>query len=111
MGIETVSSTTAIANMVQSAVVMSSGERNVMPLVHDGFVLMEVLTAGLSGGAESARRVSEIDLPGQAALLAVWSDGAYRPVAPSTLITPGATVLVAAQPEDEPEVRRALFDL
>ena len=55
--------------------------------------------------------MSEIDLPGQAALLAVWSDGAYRPVAPSTLITPGATVLVAAQPEDEPEVRRALFDL
>lgn len=111
MGIETVSSTTAIANMVQSAMIMSSGERNVMPLAHDGFVLMEVQTAGLSGGTESARRVSEIDLPEGASLLARWADGAYRPVSASTLVPSGATVLVAARPEDEPEVRRALFDL
>ena len=111
LGIEAISSTTVIARMIEEEA-LSSKMRTVMSLRHGEFSMMEiVIPQSATLEAEGGVRVSDLVLPPSTILVAVSSGDDFDVVNGSTVLLPGASVLVCTKTAHEAEVRKMLLDL
>lgn len=111
LGIEAISSTTVIAQMIEEEA-MSSHMRTVMSLKNGAFSMMEIeIPQSTTLRAEGGARVSDLSLPESTILVAVSRDDQFDVVNGSTVLMPGDSVLVCTRTGSEADVRRVLLDL
>lgn len=111
LGIEAISSTTVIARMIEEEA-LSSKMRTVMSLRHGEFSMMEIeIPQSATLKAEGGVRVSDLRLPPSTILVAVSKGDDFDVVNGSTVLLPGASVLVCTKRSTEDEVRKLLLDL
>lgn len=111
LGIEGISSTTIIANLIEEEAI--SGEiRMVMSLAQGDLTMMEVeLPRNSQLESEGGARVSDIDLPPNTVLVAVARGDDLNTVHGSTVLLPGDIVVVCAKADVEEAARSALLSL
>ena len=111
LGIEAISSTTVIAQMIEEEA-MSSHMRTVMSLKNGDFSMMEVeIPTSTTLRAEGGVRVSDVTLPPSTILVAVSRGDTFDTVNGSTVLEPGDSVLVCTKTGNEADVRRVLLEL
>lgn len=111
LGIEAISSTTVIAQMIEEEA-MSAHMRTVMSLKNGDFSMMEIeIPQSASLKAAGGARVSELELPASTILVAVSHGESFDVVNGSTVLMPGDSVLLCTKSGGEAAVRRVLLDL
>ena len=111
LGIEAISSTTVIARMIEEEA-LSPKMRTVMSLRHGEFSMMEIeIPQSTTLKAEGGVRVSDLTLPPSTILVAMSVGEEFDVVNGSTVLVPGASVLVCTKSAHEDEVRKLLLDL
>lgn len=110
-GIECVSSTTLIANLIEDEAMM--GSVNVSSsLTHGNVSLNEVIVPRMRHhSSASGVTVDEIALPVGALIAAVVTKDGVEVVSPETLLFPGDTAIVVAENDLMPEVRAIFREL
>ena len=110
-GIECVSSTTLIANLIEEEAFMGSVSVS-SALMHGNVGLNEVVVPRMRHHSSgSGISVDEIELPQGALIAAVVTKDGVEVVSSDTLLFPGDTAVVVAENDVMPEVRAVFRDL
>ncbi len=107
LGIECVSSTTLIANLIEEETL--SGSMSVISALSHGNVRLQEVSIGRfrHGSDEEGVQVADVPLPLGALVVAVSSKGDVEVANEDTLLHPGDTAIVAADDDVFDEVREA----
>ena len=111
VGIECVSSTTLIANLIEEEAL--SGAMSVVSALSHGNVQLQEISIGRfrHGSDEEGVAVADVPLPAGALVVAVSSKGDMEVASDKSLLRPGDAVIVAADSDAIDEVREAFRSL